>query len=83
MADRVFVDTNVLVYAEDAAAGAKRTRAREVIQDLIASGRLVLSTQSGMHAAHRIYRRLGFVRTPERDWEPVPGLGLLTYALEL
>jgi len=45
--------------------------------------RLVLSTQSGMHAAHRIYRRLGFVRTPERDWEPVPGLGLLTYALEL
>ncbi|MFF3688566.1 GNAT family N-acetyltransferase [Streptomyces sp. NPDC002187] len=45
--------------------------------------RLVLSTQGGMHAAHRIYHRLGFVRTPERDWEPVPGLGLLTYALEL
>ncbi|MFF3321752.1 GNAT family N-acetyltransferase [Streptomyces sp. NPDC002889] len=45
--------------------------------------RLVLSTQGSMHAAHRIYGRLGFVRTPERDWEPVPGLRLLTYALEL
>ncbi|WP_351232484.1 GNAT family N-acetyltransferase [Streptomyces sp. NPDC002133] len=45
--------------------------------------RLVLSTQPSMHTAHRIYERLGFVRTPERDWEPVPGLALLTYALEL
>ncbi|QIP84736.1 GNAT family N-acetyltransferase [Streptomyces sp. Tu 2975] len=46
--------------------------------------RLVLSTQPTMYAAHRIYDRLGFVRTPERDWEPVPGLvSLLTYALEL
>ncbi|MFG7942814.1 hypothetical protein Q8723_13155, partial [Streptomyces cacaoi] len=23
-----------------------------------------------MHAAHRLYERLGFVRTPERDWQP-------------
>ncbi|MGW1885111.1 GNAT family N-acetyltransferase [Streptomyces sp. NPDC001970] len=45
--------------------------------------RLVLSTQPSMHTAHRIYERLGFVRTPERDWEPIPGLALLTYALEL
>ncbi|MFD7444223.1 GNAT family N-acetyltransferase [Streptomyces sp. NPDC059909] len=46
--------------------------------------RLVLSTQRTMHTAHRIYERLGFVRTPERDWEPIPGmLPLLTYALEL
>ncbi|MGW2557864.1 GNAT family N-acetyltransferase [Streptomyces sp. NPDC001514] len=46
--------------------------------------RLVLSTQHTMHTAHRIYAGLGFVRTPERDWEPVPGLlPLLTYALEL
>ncbi|MCX5204319.1 GNAT family N-acetyltransferase [Streptomyces sp. NBC_00237] len=41
--------------------------------------RLVMSTQPAMRGAHRIYERLGFVRTPERDWEPVPGLGLLTY----
>ncbi|WP_282694249.1 GNAT family N-acetyltransferase [Streptomyces sp. CC208A] len=49
----------------------------------LGSTRLVLSTQPGMVRAHRIYERLGFVRTPERDWSPVPGLLLLTYALEL
>ncbi|MFC6061074.1 GNAT family N-acetyltransferase [Streptomyces ochraceiscleroticus] len=45
--------------------------------------RVVLSSQRSMHSAHRIYRRLGFVRTPDRDWSPVPGLGeLLTFTLE-
>jgi ribosomal protein S18 acetylase RimI-like enzyme len=46
-------------------------------------GTLRLSTEPVMHAAHRIYRRLGFVRTPERDWQPQPGVELLTYALAL
>lgn len=45
--------------------------------------RLVLSTDAKMVAAHRIYERLGFVRTPDRDWEPIPGHALRTYALEL
>ncbi|WP_405777320.1 GNAT family N-acetyltransferase [Streptomyces sp. NBC_00859] len=45
--------------------------------------RLVLSTQPAMAGAHRIYSRLGFIRTPERDWDPIPGLTLLTYALLL
>ncbi|UUN30087.1 GNAT family N-acetyltransferase [Streptomyces sp. FIT100] len=45
--------------------------------------RLMLSTQRSMHTAHRIYERLGFVRTPDRDWEPLPGFTLLTYGLEL
>ncbi|MEU7052805.1 GNAT family N-acetyltransferase [Streptomyces eurythermus] len=47
---------------------------------------VVLSTQRTMHTAHRIYERLGFVRTPERDWNPVPELDditLLTYELTL
>ncbi|MFJ4469090.1 GNAT family N-acetyltransferase [Streptomyces sp. NPDC089424] len=47
---------------------------------------LVLSTQRTMHAAHRIYERLGFTRTPERDWNPLPELDditLLTYQLTL
>jgi ribosomal protein S18 acetylase RimI-like enzyme len=44
---------------------------------------LRLSTEPVMHAAHRIYRRLGFLRTPERDWQPEPGVELLTYALAL
>ncbi|MTE20935.1 GNAT family N-acetyltransferase [Streptomyces sp. TRM43335] len=46
--------------------------------------RLVLSSQERMHAAHRLYERLGFVRTPERDWRPVPELTpLLTFALAM
>lgn len=44
---------------------------------------LALSTQPGMHAAHRIYERMGFVRTPDRDWSPLPGVDLITYRLEL
>ncbi|MFJ3686556.1 GNAT family N-acetyltransferase [[Kitasatospora] papulosa] len=44
---------------------------------------IVLSTRSSMEAAHRIYRRLGFVRTPERDWSPLPGFTLLTFRLPL
>ena len=27
-----------------------------------------------MYAAHRLYERLGFVRAPELDWQPVAGL---------
>ncbi|WP_437047403.1 GNAT family N-acetyltransferase [Streptomyces sp. enrichment culture] len=48
--------------------------------------RVVLSTQPAMRTAHRLYERLGFVRTPERDWNPLPevdGITLLTYALAL
>lgn len=30
-------------------------------------------------AAHRLYRRLGFERLPERDWSPRPGVRLLAY----
>ena len=42
-----------------------------------------LSSQEEMTAAHRLYERLGFVRTPTFDWYPVPGLFLRTYALPL
>jgi ribosomal protein S18 acetylase RimI-like enzyme len=48
--------------------------------------RVVLSTQRGMHAAHRLYERLGFTRRPERDWSPLPELAditLLAYELAL
>ena len=42
-----------------------------------------LSSQEDMTSAHRLYERLGFVRTPSFDWSPVPGLLLRTYALPL
>jgi GNAT superfamily N-acetyltransferase len=44
---------------------------------------VVLSTLTQMNAAHRIYERLGFARTPERDWWPDPEVRLITYALPL
>jgi len=31
-------------------------------------GKLVLSTQPAMHAAHRLYESLGYRRNPARDW---------------
>jgi GNAT superfamily N-acetyltransferase len=40
---------------------------------------LRLSTQAGMTTAGRLYLRLGFVRTPDRDWSPEPGVDLITY----
>lgn len=45
--------------------------------------RLVLSTMPWMRVAHGMYERLGFVRTPERDWRPRPEIQCWTYALSL
>ena len=36
-----------------------------------------------MARAQRIYVRLGFRHVPERDWEPVPGLVLRCFVLDL
>ncbi|MCZ7418907.1 GNAT family N-acetyltransferase [Verrucosispora sp. WMMA2121] len=33
--------------------------------------------------AHRLYRRRGFVRQPDRDWTPLPGVHLLALRLPL
>ena len=44
---------------------------------------LVLSTQTDMRAAHRLYERAGFRRLPDRDWSPAPGVTLLAYGLRL
>jgi ribosomal protein S18 acetylase RimI-like enzyme len=44
---------------------------------------VALSSAEWMAAAHRLYARLGFRRTPERDWRPVPDVQLLAYRLEL
>jgi len=44
---------------------------------------LVLSSAAWMHAGHRLYERLGFCHTPERDWQPRADVYLTTYRLEL
>jgi ribosomal protein S18 acetylase RimI-like enzyme len=45
--------------------------------------RLVLSTRQMMTPAVGLYESMGFVRRPERDWEPLAGVLLMTYELEL
>jgi predicted nucleic acid-binding protein len=45
LAERVFIDTNVIVYADDLDAGARRERAREVLQQVLIDGNGVVSTQ--------------------------------------
>lgn len=42
-----------------------------------------LSSEPDMHAAHRLYERLGFTRTPSMDWSPAPGVDLLAFARPL
>jgi predicted nucleic acid-binding protein len=45
MADKFFVDTNILIYAHDRSAGIKHQRARHAIERLWTAGQGVLSTQ--------------------------------------
>lgn len=45
MSGRVFLDTNLLIYFSDAAAGAKQVRATEILAELTADTRAVVSTQ--------------------------------------
>ena len=76
----------MLVVAPDArGSGAGEALVRACLDTARADGCTLvrLSSQEDMTAAHRLYERLGFVRTPSFDWSPVPGLHLRTYALPL
>lgn len=44
---------------------------------------LVLSSLPEQQAAHRVYARLGFRRTPDLDWSPLPGVDLVGFRLDL
>lgn len=45
---------------------------------------VVICVRSGLApVAQRLYARLGFVRAPEKDWTPVPGVELLGLRLDL
>lgn len=58
---------------------------RRVLDDAARLGftAVVLSSSTQMHAAHRLYERLGFHRTPALDWYPEPDVPLITYRLDL
>lgn len=45
MRARYFLDTNVLVYADDLDSGARGLRAREIVEEALVTGSGVLSTQ--------------------------------------
>lgn len=45
MAERVFIDTNVLLYADDLDAGEKREKAQEILYQVYVNGSGVISTQ--------------------------------------
>jgi ribosomal protein S18 acetylase RimI-like enzyme len=53
-------------------------RARELGRDAV-----FLHSTEFMESAHRLYLRAGFVREPDRDWSPVPGVQLLAFRLPL
>lgn len=53
-------------------------RARE-----LGAQRVVLCSLDAMKSAHRLYGRLGFVRLPERDWQPVPGFWLRAFTIDV
>ena len=44
---------------------------------------MVLSSLAEMTDAHRIYLRLGYTRSPDRDWDPMPGVHLIAFSKEL
>ncbi|MFI6152322.1 GNAT family N-acetyltransferase [Kitasatospora sp. NPDC051170] len=76
----------IRMLATDAAA-----RGRGVGESLVRAGiarsrelglvGMAFSTQPTMTTAHRVYERIGFLRTPERDWAPIPGMNLMVYTM--
>jgi ribosomal protein S18 acetylase RimI-like enzyme len=65
--------------------GTGRALMLAVIEAAAASGadRLLLCTQPEMAAAQRLYRALGFLRSPGLDRAPAPGVTLLGFELPL
>ena len=58
MADKYFVDTNILIYAHDSSAGVKHDRARQLIAQLWSTGEGVLSTQVLQELCVNLRRKL-------------------------
>ncbi len=57
MSDRFFVDTNILMYAHDSAAGEKHERARALVEDLWETRSGVVSTQVLQELAVNLRRK--------------------------
>ena len=66
MSDKVFVDSNVLIYAHDVDAAGKHQIARDVIEDLWSSRLGVLSTQVLQEFYVNVTRK---IPTPLERWQ--------------
>ena len=74
----------MLVVAPEAQRAGVGTRLVNACLDRARAGgraRVSLHTTASMMGAHRLYEGLGFVRAPERDWVPEPGVHLIAYLL--
>ena len=58
MSDKYFVDTNLLLYAEDSLTGVKHERALRIVNELWNSGLGVLSTQVLQELSYNLSRKL-------------------------
>jgi len=58
MSDKYFVDTNILIYAQDRSAGVKHERACKLIEQLWANGQGVVSTQVLEELCVNLWRKL-------------------------
>lgn len=81
-------EAEIRMLAVDHAArgqGAGEALVRACVDRARQAGRtgVVLCTQPTMTAAHRLYERQGFIRRPDRDWQPLPGRDFTLLAYEL
>lgn len=74
-AERQFVDTNILVYAHDASAGAKHARAKQLLADLWSNGNGCLSIQVLQEFYVIITRKVSRPLDPETARQRVQDLG--------
>jgi GNAT superfamily N-acetyltransferase len=73
------------VLPEAAGRGVGRALTQWCIDTAAGAGRthIALHTERAMYRAHRMYEGFGFHRAPDLDWEPLPGIELLAYVLDL
>ena len=64
-ADRIFIDTNILVYGYDTSAGVRHQKAAKILMDLWDSGRGVVSTQVLQEFFVTVTRKLPKAMAPD------------------
>ena len=80
------VEVRLLAVSPDArGSGIGEALMREILRRAATLGfeAVVLSTQTRMLAAQRLYDRLGFERQPERDWQRDSGAPMLVFRIAI